>query len=91
MTEELDAYEVVDLTLEKLSRLPEVNYRRDDVAAVHLLCDGAYRAALVVVGILKDVDTSVAFLAEVLADDGNKVVEMFLVLQFRHLTREIVE
>ena len=91
VAEELDAYEVVHLTLEQLGCLPELNDGRNHIAAVHLLCDGAYGAALVVVGVLKNVDTSQAFLAEVLADDGNKVVEMFLVLQFRHLTREIVE
>ena len=91
MAKELDAHEVEHLALKQLSRLPQIDNCRDNVAAVNLLGDGLYRATLVVVGILKDVDTSVAFLAEVLADDGNKVVEMFLVLQFRHLTREIVE
>ena len=91
VAQELDAYEVVDLALEQLGCLPELYDGRNHVAAVHLLCDGAYRAALVVVGVLKNVDTSQAFLAEVLADDGNKVVEMFLVLQLRHLTCEIVK
>ena len=86
MAEELDAHEVKHLALKQLCRLPEVDDRRDDVASVHLLGDGLHGAALVVVGILEDVDTSKSFLAEVLADDGNKVVEMFLVLQFRHLT-----
>ncbi len=77
MTKELDAYEVKHLALKQFSRLPQIDDSRDNVAAVYLLGYGLYRAALVVVGILKDVDTSVAFLAEVLADDGNKVVEMF--------------
>ena len=91
MAEELDAYEVEHLALKQFSRLPQIDDSRDNVATVYLLGDGLYRAALVVVGILKDVDTSVAFLAEVLADDGNKVVEMFLVLQLRHLTCKIVK
>ena len=91
MAEELDTYEVKHLALKQFSRLPQIDDSRDNVATVYLLGDGLYRAALVVVGILKDVDTSVAFLAEVLADNGNKVVEMFLVLQLRHLTCEIVK
>ena len=81
MTEELDAYEVEDLTFKQVSTLPKVYYCRYYVAAVHLLCYCAYGASFVVLCILEDVDTSETFFAEVLTDYGNKVVEMFLVLK----------
>ena len=71
MTEELDAYKVEHLTLKQFCRLPKVYDSRYNVAAVYLLGNSLDRATLVVVGILKDVDTSVAFLAEVLADESS--------------------
>ena len=91
MTEELDANEVKHLALKQFSRLPQIDDSRDNVATVYLLGDGLDRTTLVIVGILQDVNTSIAFLAKVLTYDGNKVVEMFLVLQFRHLTRKVIE
>ena len=91
MAEELDAHEVEHFAFKQVSSAPEVYNRGYDIASIHLLCYGLHRATLVVVCILKNIDASQAFFAEIFADDGNKVIEMFLVFQFRHLTREIVE
>ena len=41
--------------------------------------------------IFKNVDTSETFLTKVFTDNGNKVVEMFLVLQLRHFISEVIE
>ena len=64
---------------------------RNHITAIHLLGDGLYRAALVGLSILKNIDTSETFLTEVFTDDGNKVVEMLLVLQLRHFRSEIIK
>jgi len=85
VTQELDADEIEYFTLQQVSYLPEVHYCRDYIRAIHLLGDGLHGATLVVLSVLKNVDTSETFLTEVLTDDGNKVVEMLLVLQLRHL------
>ena len=84
VTQELDADEIEYLTLQKVSHLPKVNNCRNHITAIHLLGDGLYRAALVGLSILENIDTSETFLTEVFTDDGNKVVEMLLVLQLRH-------
>ena len=52
---------------------------------------GLYRAALAGLSILENIDTSETFLTEVFTDDGNKVVEMLLVLQLRHFRGEIIK
>ena len=91
VTQELDADEIEDFTLQKVSYLPKVNYCRNYITAIHLLGDGLYRAALVGLSILENIDTSETFLTEVFTDDGNKVVEMLLVLQLRHFRSEIIK
>ena len=78
MTQELDANEVEHLALQQVSHLPKIDDCRNHIAAIHLLGDGLYRAALVGLSILKNIDTSETFLTEVFTDDGNKVVEMLL-------------
>ena len=84
MTQELDADEIEHLALQQVSHLPKIDDCRNHITAIHLLGDGLYRAALVGLSILKNIDTSETFLTEVFTDDGNKVVEMLLVLQLRH-------
>ena len=84
VTQELDADEIEDFTLQEVSHLPKVNNCRNHITAIHLLGDGLYRAALAGLSILENIDTSETFLTEVFTDDGNKVVEMLLVLQLRH-------
>ena len=91
VTQELDADEIEYFTLQQVSYLPEIDDCRDDVRTIHLLGDGLDRDALIVLSVLKDIDTSETFLTEVFTDDGNKVVEMLLVLQLRHLRGEIVK
>ena len=91
VTQELDAHEIEDFTLQEVSHLPEMDNCRNHITAIHLLGDGLYRAALVGLSILKNIDTSETFLTEVFTDDGNKVVEMLLVLQLRHFRGEIIK
>ena len=91
VSEELDAKEVVDLTLKQVGSLPQVDDRRDDVVVAHLSGNGLHAGAVVCLGVLKDVDAAEAFLAEVLADDGDEVVEMLLLFQFAHALGETVE
>jgi hypothetical protein len=43
------------------------------------------------ISILKNIDTAEALFSEVLADDGDKIVEVLLVLQVLHLLCELVE
>ncbi len=85
VSQELDADEIEYFTLQQVSYLPEIDDRRDYVRTIHLLGDGLHRLALISLSVLQNVDTSETFLTEVLTDDGNKVVEMLLVLQLRHL------
>ena len=42
VTQELDADEIEDFTLQKVSYLPKVNYCRNYITAIHLLGDGLY-------------------------------------------------
>ena len=91
VTQELDADEIEYLTLQEVSHLPKVNNCRNHITAIHLLGDGLYRAALAGLSILENIDTSETFLTEVFTDDGNKVVEMLLVLQLRHFRSEIIK
>ena len=91
VTQELDADEIEYLTLQEVSYLPKVNNCRNHITAIHLLGDGLYRAALAGLSILENIDTSETFLTEVFTDDGNKVVEMLLVLQLRHFRSEIIK
>ena len=44
-----------------------------------------------ILGILKNVDTTEAFLTEVLAYNSNKLIEMLVVLQLRHLGAKVVK
>ena len=91
VTQELDADEIEYLALQQVCSLPEIDDCRNHVRTVHLLGDGLHGATLVVLSVLQDVDTSKTFLTEVLTDDGNKVVEMLLVLQLRHLSGKVVK
>ena len=91
VTQELDADKIEHLTLQEVSHLPKVNNCRNHITAIHLLGDGLYRAALAGLSILENIDTSETFLTEVFTDDGNKVVEMLLVLQLRHFRGEIIK
>ena len=72
MAQELDAIEIVNFTLKQVSNLPKVANCRNNIFLAHLLCHLLYTDALVSLGILKDIDTSKSFFAEVLANDSNK-------------------
>ena len=92
VSEELYSEEVVDLTLQQVSGTPYIVYRRDDIVVADLFCHLLDADALMCVGILKKIYASEAFfLSEVLADNGNKVIEVFLVLELRHLFLEGLE
>ena len=93
MSEELDAEEVIDLTLEQVGVVPEFQYRGDDIVCLsHLLGHLLDRNALVPVGVLQDVDTSQSFLrTEILTDDGDQVIEMLIILQLCHLGGKVVK
>ncbi len=91
MPQELDAKEIEHLALKQVGILPQVHHRRHHIAAVHLLCDGAHGATLVVDSVFKNVYTPETLFPEVLADDSNKVVEMLPVLQLCHLCGEVLE
>ena len=42
VTQELDAHEIEDFTLQEVSHLPKVNNCRNHITAIHLLGDGLY-------------------------------------------------
>ena len=91
VTQELDADEIKHLTLQQISNLPEIDDCRNHIRTIHLLGDSLDRATFVSLSIFKNIDTSETFLTEVFTDDGNKVVEMLLVLQLRHFRGEIIK
>ena len=91
VAEELDAIEVVNLAFQQVGGLPQVDDGGDDIVVAGLAGDGLHAGAVVGLGVLQDVDTSQPFLAEVLADNGDEVVEMLLLLQLAHFIGEVVE
>ncbi len=92
MAEELDAEEVEHLPLQQVGVVPQANHGRNDiVTGTYLLGNLLHTAALVALGILKNIDTAKTFFAEVLAYDGHKVIEMLLVLQLCHLCGKTVK
>ena len=91
VTQELDADEIKHLTLQQISNLPEIDDCRNHIRPIHLLGDSLDRATFVSLSVFKNIDTSETFLTEVFTDDGNKVVEMLLVLQLRHFRSEIIK
>ena len=92
MTQEQDAEEVVDLTLQQVGNLPDVNHGGDNALAVDHLGQHLHRATLVGRGVLQDIDATQAFLfAEVFTYDSDKIVEALLVLQVLHFLSELVK
>ena len=90
VSEELDAEEVEHLALEQVGRLPEVAHCGDDIVVTNALGHLLHRQALVGIGVLKNVYTPEALLAEVFADDSNKVVKMLVIPQLGHFGGEAV-
>ena len=90
MTEEHDAVEVVNFTLQQVGNLPNVRNGRQIRSLLLCLGNLLHAATLVGLGILQDVDTSESlFWTEVLTDDGYKIIEALLVLQVLHLLCEL--
>ena len=91
MPQELNAHEVVHFAFQQVGHVPQVDYRGYHVRAIYLLGDGLDRATLVVLCVFENIYTSETFLTEVFTDDGNKVIEVFLVLQLGHFRGEAVK
>ena len=93
VSEELDAKEIEDLTLQQIGTLPETAHAGDDkVVLSHPLGLCLHAGALVCVAILENIDTAKSFFtAEILTDDGNQIVEVLGVSQLLHLFGEAVK
>ena len=80
--------------------MPQTDDRRNDiVVTIDLLSHLLDRYALVGLCILKNINAAEAvrltvfrsLLAEVLTNDGDKVIEMLLILQLCHLSSKVVK
>ena len=85
MSQELNAQEIEDLTFQQISALIQIRDSGQHIVLVHLLGDLLHRSTLMGLCVFQNINTSQAFLAKILADNSNKVVEMFLVFKLRHL------
>ena len=91
MPQELDAVEVEHLALQYVGYLPQSAYSGQHGLSVHGLGHLLHAGALMVVCVFQNVDTSESLFAEILADNGNKVVEMLLILQLCHLRGKVLK
>ena len=91
VAEKLDAEEVIDLSLQQVGSVPQLQHRGNHVVLADLLGDDLCGTTGVALRIFENIDTTQPLLAEVLADDGDKIVEMLLFVQLLHLAGEVVE
>ena len=96
MTEELDAVEVKDLTLQDIGNLPQLADSRNNmfnscIGSAYLTGNRLHGSTLVGIGILQNIDTTQTFLTKVLTNDGNEVIEMLFLLQLLHLLCKAVK